>query len=377
MNPDARTVNPDKVPTMQIKIMGRVPAMFGLLLMATLVNGCSKPIDAPEVVRPVRVIRVAAAQELAGRSLPGRARATEETNLSFDVSGTILERPVSVGDVVEAGQLLARLDQRDFKNERDAAVAARNRTRANFERVEIAVESGAVSRQDLDDARAQLDVAQAQLNITQKAIGDSEIMAPRGGTISATYVEVFTSVRAKEAIVRLLDTSAIEMVVQVPESLISFVPHVEGVVVEFDAFPGRPVPATIKEISNEASLTTRTFPVTLIMGQPEDFKILPGMAGRATGSLPESVSAGVRSIRVPLSAVFTPDDEETTGTSWVWVVDESNDTVSKRNVTTGELDRFGIQVLDGLGTDELLVISGVHFLSDGQKVRPVQAGSGT
>jgi hypothetical protein len=51
--------------------------------------------------------------------------------------------------------------------------------------------------------------------------------------------------------------------------------------------------------------------------------------------------------------------------------------VSKRNVTTGELDRFGIQVLDGLGTNELLVISGVHFLNDGQKVRPVQAGSDT
>ncbi len=358
-------------------IFSRNYGVLGLLIATTLLNACTEPVEAPEIIRPVRVIRVAAAQELAGRSLPGRARATEETNLSFDVSGTILERPVSVGDVVEAGQLLARLDQRDFKNERDAAVAALNRTRANFERVEIAVESGAVSRQDLDDARAQLDVAQAQLNIAQKAIGDSEIMAPRGGTISATYVEVFTSVRAKEAIVRLLDTSAIEMVVQVPETLISFVPYVEGIIVEFDAFPGRSVPATIKEISNEASLTTRTFPVTLIMGQPEDFKILPGMAGRATGRLPETVSAGGRSIRVPLSAVFTPDDEETSGTSWVWVVDESNDTVSKRNVTTGELDRFGIQVLDGLGTNELLVISGVHFLNDGQKVRPVQAGSDT
>ena len=72
--------------------------------------------------------------------------------------------------------------------------------RANVERVRIAAESGAVSRQDLDDARAQLDVAQAELNIAEKAIEDSTIIAPRAGTISATYVEAFTSVRAKEAI---------------------------------------------------------------------------------------------------------------------------------------------------------------------------------
>jgi RND family efflux transporter MFP subunit len=377
MNFGLRKINPDKVPTMQIKMMGPVPAMFGLLLMATLVSGCSEPVDAPEIVRPVRVMRVAAAQEIAGRSLPGRARATEETNLSFDVPGTILERPVSVGDQVESGQLLARLDQRDYKNQRDAAFASRNRMRANFERVEIAVESGAVSRQDLDDARAQLDVAQAQLNIAEKAIEDSEIHAPRAGTISATYVEVFTSVQAKEAVVRLLDTSAIEMVVQVPESLISYVPQVETISIEFDAFPGRPVSAEIKEISNEASQTTRTFPVTLIMEQPEDFKILPGMAGRATGSLPENIDASLRTLKVPLSAIFTPDEGEDLGASLVWVVDETSNTVAKRSITTGELDRFGIQVNDGIKTGDLLVISGVNFLKEGQKVRTIQVGSGT
>jgi RND family efflux transporter MFP subunit len=353
----------------------RVFAAMGLAVATALSGGCSEPVEPVEIVRPVRVLRVAAPAELTGRSLPGRARAAEETNLSFDVSGTILERPVSVGDFVEPGQLLARLDQRDFKNERDAAIAARNRMRANFERVKIAAESGAVARQDLDDARAQLDVAQAQLNIAEKAIEDSTIIAPRAGTISATYVEAFTSVRAKEAIVRLLDTSAIEMVVQVPEGLISFVPHVENISIEFDAFPGRTVPAEVKEISNEASQTTRTFPVTLIMEQPEDFKVLPGMAGRARGNLPESAAPGMTTLQVPVSAVFSPDEQEDGDDTFVWVVDESTNTVSRRGVMTGELDRTGIQVREGIGAGDLIVISGVHFLEEGQVIRPVELGS--
>jgi RND family efflux transporter MFP subunit len=155
------------------------------------------------------------------------------------------------------------------------------------------------------------------------------------------------------------------------------VPQVETISIEFDAFPGRPVSAEIKEISNEASQTTRTFPVTLIMEQPEDFKILPGMAGRATGSLPENIDASLRTLKVPLSAIFTPDEGEDLGASLVWVVDETSNTVAKRSITTGELDRFGIQVNDGIKTGDLLVISGVNFLKEGQKVRTIQVGSGT
>ena len=347
---------------------------LGVSALTLFTSGCTEPVESPEIIRPVRVLRVAPPNDLAGRALPGRAQATEETNLSFDVSGTVLERPVNVGDEVEAGQMLARLDQRDFRNQRDAALAARNRMRANFERVRIAAESGAVSRQDLDDARAQLDVAQAELNIAEKRIEDSVITAPRAGTISATYVEAFQSVRAKEAIVRLLDTSAIEMVIQVPENLISFAPHVLDITVEFDAFPGRPVPAEIKEISNEASLTTRTFPVTLIMDQPEGFKILPGMAGRTRGRVPQELAPEMNTLRVPLSAVFTPDEKAETG-SYVWIVDEAANTVSQRSVTTGELDRSGIQIRDGLAPGDVVVVSGASFLTDGQAVRPVEMGS--
>jgi len=355
--------------------VSRSLVVLGAAAISAFVAGCSEPVEVLEVIRPVRVIRVALPQELSGRSLPGRAQATEETNLSFDVAGTVLERQVNVGDRVETGQLLARLDQRDFKNQRDAALASRNRMRANYERVKIAAESGAVSRQDLDDARAQLDVAQAELNIAEKTIEDSTIVAPRPGTISATYVEAFQSVRAKEAIVRLLDTRAIEMIIQLPENLISFAPSVESITVEFDAFAGRPVPATIKEIGNEASQTTRTFPVTLIMEQPDEFKVLPGMAGRAKGRLPEGTRPDMQNVQVPVSAVFSLDALGSGGESFVWVLDETTNTVARRGVSTGELDRFGIQIREGLSTGDLVVISGVNFLEEGQTVRPVETGS--
>ena len=81
------------------------------------------------------------------------------------------------------------------------------------------------------------------------------------------------------------------MTVSIPESQSSLAPHVRNVKVRFDAFPGLGVPATIKEIGTEADKTTRSYPVRVIMDQPEGNRILPGMAGRASGELSEEVAA--------------------------------------------------------------------------------------
>ena len=344
------------------------------IVMAILLTGCDKPADiAEEIIRPARVIRIVTAGEALGRVLPGRAQAVEEANLSFDVPGTVLKRPVDVGDEIKKGQLLAQLDARDYKNQLDAAKAARDRAKANFERIEIAATSGAVSKQDLDDARAQLEVRQAEVNIKQKAVEDTTITAPRAGTISATYAEVFTAVRAKEPVLRLLDTSSIEMIVQVPENLIAKVPDIAEVMVEYDAFPGQTVSAKVKEIGNEASLTTRTYPVKLSMDQPADFKIMPGMAGKARAVLQENGDKKTSSLQVPVTAIFTSDEASFAGKSYVWVVDETDNTVQRREVSTGALTQFGITIQSGVSVGELLVSIGVHSLRDGQVIRPFEA----
>ena len=340
------------------------------IIAVILLQGCDQPTEVSEIVRPARVIRIAQPQELNDRTLPGRAEAVEEVNLSFDVAGTILERSVAVGDLVVKDQILARLDARDYNNLLDASIAARNRAKANFERIQIAEKSGAVSRQELDDARAQFEVRQADVKIKQKAVEDSVIMAPRAGTISATYVEAFTAVNAKQPILRLLDTSSIEMVIQVPETLISLATNITQAWVEFDAFPNKHVAARITEIGNEASQTTRTYPITLSLEQPEEFKILPGMTGKAKASISKEHANSSEDYQVPLSAVFTSNLTQEAGKSFVWLVNETTNTIERREVETDHLTKFGITISTGIESGDLVVISGVNSLVEGQKIRP-------
>jgi multidrug efflux pump subunit AcrA (membrane-fusion protein) len=134
--------------------------------------------------------------------------------------------------------------------------------------------------------------------------------------------------------------------------------------VVFDQYPDHKVSAEITEVGVEASEATRTYPLTLSLAQPEQFKIVAGMAGKATGK-PKSVPADQVGIEVPVTAVFDGDDPQT---SCVWVVGDDQ-TVARRVVEVGGLTLRGVGISKGLKPGERIVTAGVSYLEDGQKVR--------
>jgi RND family efflux transporter MFP subunit len=158
------------------------------------------------------------------------------------------------------------------------------------------------------------------------------------------------------------------MVVDIPESLISVVPYATDIEVTFDAFPERKLPGRIKEIGKEASLTTRTYPVTLEMDQPADIKILPGMAGTARGKPSQQAPDNVlkpQGILVPAQAIFSVAED---GKSYVWVINESG-LVKRQEVQLGRVTNAGVDVLSGLTAGDWIATAGVHFLREGQTVK--------
>ncbi len=153
----------------------RMATLFCLLV--GFFSGCEEKTITKKSIVPVKAFKVGDMTAFTGRSFPGRAAATEEVNLGFEVSGSMVERPVDKGDEVRKGQLLARLDPRDFQNELKAAQAERDRARDYRDRIAEALESRAVAEQDLTDAQARLEQAIANVNIKRKAVNDTNIFA--------------------------------------------------------------------------------------------------------------------------------------------------------------------------------------------------------
>lgn len=404
-----------------------------VILFSFFLAGCGQPASQEGPVRSVRAMKVGGVDGLVRRSFPGRASATQAVDLAFRVSGPLIARPVYVGKELEEGGLVAQIDPRDFQvalasagsslaraeanlaamkegarpEELQQLKAAVDRAQATFERAasdlsraKKLLPTRAIGQEEYDRvlniharSAADLRVAQEQLNIGQKGarqedidakeaeirqltsavdeaenqLNDTYLRAPFAGTVVATYVENFEKVRAGQRIVRLIDKSRIEFEVNIPESLISLVPHIQDLHVKFDAFPDVEIPAEIKEIGAEASETTRTFPVNLIMDQPERDRILPGMAGRVSGKPRPPEDVEQLEIVIPTTAVFSPQAGDT---SFVWVIKPQANSVTRRQVQIRRLVSSGYVVEEGLEPGELIALAGVHFLVEGQQVKP-------
>ncbi len=366
----------------------RARCTFTLLLVmfhsVLLWTGCGQEEPQEKIfVRPVKAVKVSNVTDFRKQWFPGRAKAHQAVDLSFRIGGPLISRPVDVGDRVKKGRFVARIDPRDFEvNVRNAqgrldrVKAVLTRAVSDFRRINniIREDPGAASETLLDQKREALDAAKAEvrslkatLDTAKDQLSYTYLRDPFDGTVVATYVENFETVRRKQRIARILDTARIEMIVDIPENLIALAPYVTNIIVEFDAFPDRQVPAKIYEIGTEASQATRTYPVTIIMDQPKDFTILPGMAGKTTGDAnPPDNLTNEFGFTIPVGTVFSLD---TTGATYVWVIAEETMMVNRREVKTSELQDGGILIIEGLEVGEWVVTAGVHSLREGQQVK--------
>lgn len=319
------------------------------------------------VVRPVKVIQLGQEEAFGERHFTGKAEASDAATLAFEVHGKLNKFNTNIGDKVKKGAVLATVDSRDFKNALDQAKAELKRAEAQYNRLKKALEANAVSKQQVTDANAALESARALVNIRSKAFDDTKIIAPFSGVVVSQFVKNYENIQAKQPIVRIVAIDQVEMVVDIPEHLISLASTDMKVLVAFDAFPETVISAKIHEIGKEASSTTRTFPVTLIMNQPETVTILPGMSGKAWRNPSATLDAKTSSLsgfEVPISAILSKSKTE----NYVWVFNTEIENVSKRKIELGDITNNGV-LIKGVKGGEYIVTAGVHVLTEGQNVR--------
>ena len=371
------------------------------LLLSALLLGCAEETPEQEAKpRLVRAIKIGEVQ-LDYAWVPGTAIATRSLELSFRIGGRMIERPVFVGDKLKKGDLVARLDPVDYEIDLRNTQGQLENVKANLRAAQAEYDrvlniqkkdSGAVSQMRINRTREERDQALGNIKSLEAAVENAkvrlqrtELRAPFDGTVVAKYAQQFEDVKAKQPIVRIVDNSRIDFVVNLPEQDISLLSDITNIRVKFDAFPDREIPAEIKEVGTEASLTTRTFPVRLIMDQPENIEILPGMAGKATADYAPGMQES--NIVVPMAATFTeergskkalegrPDASlpPAKRPTYVWVIDQETMTVKQRQVKTGALRAAGVKIEEGLEPGEWIVTAGASYLDTGQRVRLIQA----
>jgi RND family efflux transporter MFP subunit len=345
--------------------------------LVALVGACGqeKSVEQAEVARPIKFISIG---EIAGTQtleVPGSVSAAQSAELSFEVSGRMLARMVEEGQIVDAGEVVARLDPRDYVAQADAARARRDTAKADYDCYRKAFESNAVTEQRVSRSKGQLDINQAELDVAEKALEDTELRAHFGGRIAKRLVDDFANVRPKEPVMVLQDESSLELRVAVAErDWIRGDANVSAAVltrrinprVEIASIRGRFFPAYVKELSNSADPVTRTYEASFGFESPTDINVSPGMTGKVIVDLyTENRERGGPLVTVPSNAVVADEDSN----PYVWVVDPLTMRVARRPVEPGELSGGVLFILSGLSGGDLVVVSGVNSLSDGMLVR--------
>jgi len=345
--------------------------LAGWLAVALMVGGCSKPAAKdPRMQAPKVEVFKAKAAGSNGRAFTGIVEARVQSNLGFRVAGKILERSVDVGQRVQKGQILMRLDSLDFEltftaqqANVEAARAKHTQAKADEARSAMLVKSGVISRREydqdraaLDSAKAQLEAAEAQARVSSNSSEYAVLLADADGVIVRTLSEPGQVVAAGQTVIQLAHDGPREALINLPEGVR---PHL-GTTASARLYGQEQVyQARLRELSDAADPASRTFEARYVLEGEAALAPLGSTVSIALAALQTSVN---RSMTMPVGAIY----DRGSGPG-VWIVNDKAE-VRFRRVQIASFGKEEVVVSDGVDAGEKVVALGAHLLHEGQVV---------
>ena len=409
--------------------MGRWWKSWGVVICAVLFAGlgCSReqPGTRSATAAPgERKIAVSVAN-VEGRDVErsvqivGTLMAQEEVTLGTEVPSTVAKILVDMGDRVQAGQVVIKLDEREARLEVErlsaslqAARESLGRTRqllessqANVERAQAVLADarinlkrfeglfgeGAISASQRDSAQTQHDVAVASLrsseaqyesdraavknaeasvvqataalDIARKRLQDTDVVSPITGFVRKRLVNVGETFKEKTPLMSLVATHALKLQGDVPERFAPQIGAGRTVRVEVEAFPGQMFPGTIARVSPTVDVESRSFSVEASVPNPKGV-LKPGFFAKV------SILTGTDK-----NAPFVPEEAVASFAGIVKVYAIVDGKAEERRVKTGVRQDGRVEILEGVTVGETVATSGLSQLATGTAVA-IQAGSG-
>ncbi len=293
-------------------------------------------------------------------SLPATVEPWTDLELLAQIHGRVVEIPVKLGDRVAAGDVIARVDPRDYELAVTSARAAFELARAERSRIQDIFERGLVSRAEMDRAASQFDAQEAALHHAEIQLERCTIAAPLSGTLNRLDIDVGTLLKDGDPVGQIYELGRVKIVVGIPESDVDPVRTLEKIEVIIPALGDRRVIGRPYALTSDSKSLARLYRLELEVRNP-DGKILPSMFGRA-----EVVKSRVPdSVAIPLYSVIARNNE-----NFVYVVNDSH--AVRREVELGILDGWMIQITKGLKPGDRVLVVGHRNVNEGQEVSVVR-----
>lgn len=346
----------------------------GLVIAALGLAGCSqeKAAVVQEVIRPVKVVEIGEAQTTRQLDYSGSVRARTEMNLGFRIAGKVTERLVDIGQHVNEGDVLARVDPSDYELSVKSAEASLDAAERQVETVDLARKRAEqlyaknfAPKSQLDQATLSYDQAVATRDAARSTLAQAEnqvhytdLKASKAGIVTAISADIGQVVGAGTPVMTVAVDGEKEVLIAVPEMDIAGFRPGKEVKASFWSDDALTLDGKVREVAGSADPQSRTFAVRVSL--PNDPRVLLGM----TANVAATVGSKAQLVSIPLTAMAEKD-----GKHIVWTVDRASDTVHPRPIKIANFTADGVAVADGLKQGDVVVAAGTQFMTENLKVK--------
>ncbi len=292
--------------------------------------------------------------------LPGYVEPGEDLWVKTEVSGQVVQILTKEGAQVTRGQVLAKLDDRDYRS-RLARIEANHRlAKLEYDRIYSLDKKKITAASRLDEIEARLNDVSAQQKEAKLALSRTRILAPIKGQVNEIIAKQGSFLGVGDPVAQILRLSDVKVTVGIPESDVAFFLDLNEATVIIDALEKRRITGKKVFLSRQPRNLARLFDLELEIPNT-DGHILPGMFARV--ELIRAVHENA--LVIPLYAVINQGDEQ-------FVYIENDGSAKKTPVVLGQLVDWQVHITSGISANDKVIVVGHRLLNDGQPIEVIK-----
>lgn len=313
------------------------------------------------VKAPTRVTTLLASPAFVdgGQTYVGIVEESEGTSVSFTGMGAVKRMLVNEGQHVNAGQLIAEIDDTQARSALKHAQAQMVQANDALYRYKQLHDAGSLPEMQWVEVQSKVAQAQSQLDMAKKNLADCRLIAPVSGIIGKKLINAGETAMPSQAVVTILNINTLKVKVAIPEAEMNSINPNTQSTITVDAV-GEELKGGRIEKGVQADALTHTYDIRINVANPKQ-KLLPGMV--TTVKFINEGSQAISGISVPVTAVQRGTDKS----YFVWIVD-SNNTAHRNKVSVGSTSGNYISITEGIKVGQRIVTEGYQKLSEGTKV---------
>lgn len=333
---------------------------ISLFMMAS----CTQQARDAQNCQTVNIDTVISADEQTFLQFPGKVKAAQDISLAFRVSGTLCKIHVKEGAHVHEGQLLAELDPTDYQVQLDATEAEYQQIKAEAERVIALYKDNGTTPNANDKAVYGLKQITAKYKHHKDQLAYTRLYSPFNGYVQKRLFDSHETIGAGMPVISLISGGTPEVEINLPAAEYIRRDRFDHYHCTFDIFPGEIYPLKLISVTPKAN-ANQLYTMRLQVVPGTKFLPSPGMNTMVTIFCHTEQA---NTLSVPTGAIL-----QKKGKAQVFVFNPSDSTVHSRDITMIRLLNNGSSLIisDQLKPGELIVSSGVHYMKEGEVVKPL------